>query len=432
MAHSTRKRRKPAARPKKPYAEFPLYAHPLGYWSARVDKSIFHFGRWGRRVNGQIERLPYEESWRDALKTYKARIDDVQAGRVRETVVSALPINDLRMTVAELCNHFRTSKMRKMQAGELTPRSYAEYKVATDLLVARFGKSLVVEHLTAGDFEALRAAMAESWGPARLAKFVGIIRSVFKYGIDNGLLDRPVMFGSAFKKPSKAILRKHKAEKKKKLFAADELRLLLDALTGREVKVKQTGGKAAKVKLTTNPQLRAIVLLAVNAGLGNTDISGLQFSHLDLDGGWLDYPRIKTGLPRRAPLWPETVTAIRASIRERKPHKLPEDADCVFINRAGHRLVVSTEKYHQDYVSSQFRTALKELGMNGHRGFYSIRHTYATIGLQHGDRDAVRYLMGHAAHDMLSVYDETGPSDERLQAVVAHTYQWLFGVRKAK
>jgi integrase len=58
-------------------------------------------------------------------------------------------------------------------------------------------------------------------------------------------------------------------------------------------------------------------------------------------------------------------------------------------------------------------------------GFYSLRHTFAPIALRSGDRDAVRSLMGHATHDVLAAYDETGPSDVRLRAVVEYVYQWL-------
>jgi hypothetical protein len=70
-ANSTRKshRRKTAGRPNKPYPEFPLYAHPLGYWSKKITTRIIYFGRWGRVVNGKLVHLPYEEGWRTALAT---------------------------------------------------------------------------------------------------------------------------------------------------------------------------------------------------------------------------------------------------------------------------------------------------------------------------------------------------------------------------
>ena len=317
-----------------------------------------------------------------------------------------------------------------MEAGELSPRLFAEYRQATDLLIATFGKLRLVNDLAADDFESLRADMANRWGPARLSKFIQLVRTAFKYAVDNAYIDHPVRFGSGFNKPGKAVMRRHKAASGKKLFTASEIRMILNALDGEEVTilVDRKTGEHVNVRPKRNPQLRAAVLLGINAGLGNSDISGLQFSHLALDGGWLDYPRVKPGLPRRVPLWSQTVDGLNVAIAQRRQPKLTADAECVFINRAAKRTVQMTERSHQDYVSSQFRSLLQQLKMNGRKGlgFYALRHTFATVALQTGDRDACRALMGHAAHDMLSAYDETGPSDARLQAVVEYVRRWLF------
>jgi integrase len=71
-----------------------------------------------------------------------------------------------------------------------------------------------------------------------------------------------------------------------------------------------------------SPQLKAMILLGINAGLGNTDCGRLPLSALDLERGWLTYPRPKTGVARRCPLWAETVEAIREALAER-PGPLP-------------------------------------------------------------------------------------------------------------
>lgn len=431
MADSTRKRRrrKTSERPEKPYPEFQLYAHPLGYWSKKIDGRILHFGRWGRVVKGKMEHLPYEAGWKDALKTFKARVDDAHDGGIVESVVRPEKQGDGEPTLADIANKFLTAKMRKMQAGELSPRSFAEYRQATDLLIETFGKTRRPSRLKPEHFESLRAEMSKRWGPARLGKFVVLIRAVFRYAADNNLLRKPVQFGSEFKRPEKPVMRKHKAAGGKKLFTAEEIRMILAALAGEEVSVTDKNGKSKAVKIPSNPPLRAAVLLGVNAALGNTDIAGLQYSHLESRPSWLEYDRQKTGLERRAPLWRETIDAIDAARQCRPKPKSPDDAGCVFLNRTGRRMVQSTTTSHSDYVSTQFRQLLRELKINGRKnlGFYSLRHTAATIGLQTGDRDAVKLLMGHASHDVLSHYDEAGPSDKRLHAVVNHVHVWLFG-----
>jgi hypothetical protein len=63
-------------RPDKPYPEFPLYAHPLGYWSKKVADVIRHYGRWGRVVKGVLTPVPYEAGWQEALTIFKAQVDD--------------------------------------------------------------------------------------------------------------------------------------------------------------------------------------------------------------------------------------------------------------------------------------------------------------------------------------------------------------------
>jgi integrase len=438
-ANSTRKRRprKSSSKPKKPRPDFPLYPHPLGYWSKKIEGRIVHFGRWGRTVKGELIALPYEPGWRDALKAYRARGDDVRAGDVAEFVVQPEGKGASEITLAELCNRFLTSKLRKLESKEkeLTPRTFAEYRQATDLLIEHFGGKRRPSRLKPEHFEELRAAMAKRWGPARLGKFVILIRSVFKYGRDNGLLKTKVIFGSEFDKPDKPTMRRHKATGGKKLFTATEVRTILAALNGEEVEtVDKHTGMAKQYKVEPNYPLRAATLLAINAGLGNSDVAGLLFSHVDTETAWLDYSRGKTGLGRRAPLWRETLDAMPLAVKHRPKPKLSDDADCVFLNRGGRRMVQSTATSHSDYVSTQFRNLLQELGINGRRNlnFYSLRHTFATIGLQTGDRDAVKSLMGHAGRDILTDYDESGPSDKRLLAVVEHVHAWLFEGGKAK
>jgi hypothetical protein len=81
----------------------------------------------------------------------------------------------------------------------------------------------------------------------------------------------------------------------------------------------------------SSDQLRVMILLALNAGLGNSDLAHLQRCHIS--GGFLSYPKRKTCQPRRAHLWPETLAAIQAVQRP-----MPKDrahADHVFLTRCG-------------------------------------------------------------------------------------------------
>jgi hypothetical protein len=216
------------------------------------------------------------------LAKYLEQKDDLHAGRKPK----ADP-NDL--TLKQLANAFLNHKRDLCDAGELSPRTWAQYKETCDLLVEKLGKQRLVSDLGPDDFAALRRRLAKRWRPGTLGNFIQRVRVGFKHAADNDLIDRPVRFGQTFKRPSKKTLRLEKARQGHKLFTAEEIRRLLGAASA---------------------QLKAMILLGINAGLGNADCGRLPQRALDLERGWLDYPRPKTGMARRCPIWPETVEAI--------------------------------------------------------------------------------------------------------------------------
>jgi integrase len=393
-----RSARKAADRPPKPYPDFPLTPHPSGHWQKKIRGKIHYFGKWGRRANGVLERVE-GDGWKEALDLYKSQADDLHAGRTARGTGDGL-------TVAALCNRFLTAKHHKKESGELGGRMFVEYKNTADLLVSTFGMNRLVDDLAADDFEALRAAMARRWGPVRLGNAITRVKSVFKYGIDNGLIEKAVRYGSEFRKPDKAVLRRHHAKAGEKVLAGDQLRRLIDA---------------------ANPTLRAMILLGVNAGFGNHDVATLPMQSLNLDRGWLDFPRPKTGTPRRCPLWPESVAAIREALAERPKPLGSEDCGRVFLNSRGTAFIRTTGKSHTDLISVHFGDLLKQLGL--HRdgfSFYLLRHVFRTVAGAARDPAAIDLIMGHADPSMGGRYRER-IDDARLVAVTGHVRAWLFG-----
>jgi integrase len=77
--------------------------------------------------------------------------------------------------------------------------------------------------------------------------------------------------------------------------------------------------------------LKAMLLVGINAGFGNGDVSSVTIQSVDQATGWLTFPRSKTGIDRRVPLWPETVTAIRDWLAVRPERHDPKHADLLFI-----------------------------------------------------------------------------------------------------
>ena len=397
MGNSTpKKRSRKHFVPPKPYKDFPLTPHARGAWMKRINGRLLYFGHWAKTVKGQLERLP-NDGWQAALDLYKAQADDLHAGRTPR--VQRLGEGK---TLADLCNRFLNFKLNRRKVGEITVRMFTEYKATTDLLIGQFGEQRQVDDLVSDDFELLRNVMADRWGPVRLCNEIQKVKTVFKYAYESGLIDRPVRYGQ-FKKPSAGVLRRHRAKNGERMIEAAELRQLIDAAP---------------------TPLRAMLLLGINCGFNNKDCADLPQKAIDLKGGWCNFPRPKTGIKRRCPLWPETVTALQEAIAARPEPRSDAAEPLVFVTTRGRPWIVRDTA---NPVSVAMRGLMKAVGI--HRdgiGFATLRHVFRTVADGSRDQVAVGHIMGHSDPSMGGVYRER-IDDERLVAVVEHVRAWLFG-----
>ena len=380
----------------KPTPGFPLTPHlGSGQWCKKFRKRLHYFGKLADPAAALAE---YERTWPYILQ-----------GRTPP------PTDGDGLTIADLCDAFLNSKLDAMHGGEITPRTFAEYHKTTDRIVEAFGKSRAVEGLTPEDFGAFRASLSRTRGPTSLGNEIQRCRVVFNFAIDNRLIGRPVHFGASFDKPSAKSMRKARADKGPQWFTADELRKLLES---------------------ADPTLRAMILIACNCAYGAADIASLPTSALDLSGGWLDFARVKTGIPRRAKLWPETTEALRAVSQSRPEARDPADAQLAFLTSKGKRWMQESKSDNPkrwgsrlDLISRAFSRLLTAAKVANGRGFYCLRRTFQTVAEETcGDFPAVSHVMGHAPKlgDMSATYRQR-ISDERLQRVADAVRGWLFG-----
>lgn len=372
-----------SSKPGKPYPEFPLTAHPAGYWCKKINGKLHYFGPWADPDS--------------ALKKYLDQKEALHAGRIPRPGPQTL-------TIKNVANAFLNAKREALEAGELSPRTWRDYRSIMDALVEGLGRHRSVTSLDPQDFAILKRKLSKRNGPHRLCTVIQVIRCAFKFAFESGLLNSPMRFGPAFKRTSKETLRLHRAKQGPKLFTREEILRLLD---------------------TAGTSLRAMILLGINCGFGNTDCGNLPCSALDLEQGIIDFPRPKTGIPRRCILWPETVQALQESLANRPQPKQPEHAGLVFITAHG-------GSWAKDESSGplvwEMRKLLRQLGINGRKGlgFYTLRHTFRTVADEAKDQPAADYIIGHEVPHMSSVYHET-ISDDRLRAVTNHVHAWLFG-----
>jgi integrase len=235
-----------------------------------------------------------------------------------------------------------------------------------------------------------------------VARHLGAIRSLSKWAVQNEYIDRPFRFGTEFNLPSQKALRAAKTK------AGDRT---------------YTPAQVKKVLASKSKVLRAMFLLSLNGGVGNTDISDLKDSNVKADR--IEFARSKTGVARVIPLWPETVAAIEAARAVRPAAKNPEWDDRVFLTERGYPYVrdnLDTEgglTSTTDKIASLFWKEMKALGVS--RTFYDGRRTFQTIGDEIGPPHVVRFIMGHATRgdDMSGRYRQSIPHSQLL-AVVTH------------
>jgi integrase len=376
-------------KPAKPYPDFPLFPHGTRRWAKKIRGKLHFFGPW---------RDPH-----GALRRYLTEKDDWEAGRKPQREKPG--VTDA-LTVAQMVFLYLDAKKLKVESGEMEERTWKEYETYGDRMIRVFGANTLVESLGPADFKRLRADFQKTH--KSLASIKGDIRKskvFFNWAgpgaNGQGYLDRLPRFGDAFKPPSQSALEREREEKGERVFSAEQIRAVLAA---------------------AGPRLKAMVLLGINCGYGNTDCIKLVIGKLDLDHGWANFARTKNGIKRRNPLWPETVEALRAVMKARKPPNDPQYASRVFITKFG-------DPYRPVNLSRELGNVMVRAGMGRDEGdFYDLRRTCASIGVQVRDDDAVRTIMGHKrpSTDMLGVYNRLQVSDERLWAVADHIHDWLF------
>lgn len=350
-------------------------------------------GRWCKKIRGKLHYFTGDST--EAMRQWLLVKDDLIAGRRPRATGDGT-------TVEDLCDHFINSKKPFVESGELTSRTFADYKATCERMLEAFGRTRLADDLHPQDFEEYRARIAKRWKSVALGNEINRVRIVFKYALAARIIKQPADFGPNFKRPSAKTLRIARAKKGPRMFEADEIRAIL---------------------ATATPQIRCMALLGVNCGFGNADVGGLAIAAIDRQGGWINFPRPKTGIDRRCKLWPETLTAIDAALAVRKKTTAAAVRDLVFVTRFGKPWAKDVA---DSPVTKEFRKLLDELKL--HRpglGFYALRHTFETIGGEAKDQVAVNAIMGHVDTSMAGAYRER-ISDSRLIAVAEHVRAWLF------
>src|SRR5438045_6211906 len=100
-----------SAKPAKPHPDFPLFAHATKRWAKKIRGKMHYFGPWSDPDG--------------ALAKYLEQKDALHAGRKPRPDPDAL-------TVKDAANAFLNAKKALLDAGELSPHTWDNYKRSTD------------------------------------------------------------------------------------------------------------------------------------------------------------------------------------------------------------------------------------------------------------------------------------------------------------
>lgn len=374
---------------------FALSIHKgTGYWCRKVRGRVYYFGRVADDPKGQA-----------ALHQWLEQKDDLLAGREPRVRKSD------EVSVAAICNEYLTHQEGRCEAGEISPRTFWQLHATCATICDVLGKQRVVSDLMPADFGKLKDKLQKTRGATSLGNEMQRCRSVFLFAYRQQLILKEVQYGMKFDKPARKLVRRakrlHREQHGDKMFEAAEIQQLL---------------------ATASQPLKTMILLAINGGFGQSDLSGMPLSVVDLKKAVINYPRPKTEADRVVPLWPETVAALREWIPQRPPAKDHADAGLLFLTCFGTRFVKTGSKGASiDGVGQEFRKVLAKLKLQrAGRSFYGLRHSFRTVADETLDASATDLIMGHTDNSMAGHYRER-IGEDRLRRVVDHVRAWLLG-----
>jgi integrase len=308
--------------PSIPYPEFPLRPHRNGQWC----KSVWN-------AHSHRSEIKYFGAWHDDPKGERALHDPATGWLTRRTAIKAgtdhlrliASVDSTALTLGELMGRFLQFNKRKVDAGDLSLRTLNDYLCELPKFVTFFGPQTPVSGMLAEHFSAYMTHLVSVRKLGRYARRrVRVnINVMLNYGTKNGWMQKPPT-GSDWVAPAidpesmrVARMRSGKPDLQKRIFTGDEIDQLLSIAT---------------------PAWKAMILIAVNCGLGPADVGRLRWKNLSMTTGRLDYPRGKTGVARVGYLWKKTrrqLELVRNLKRTRAAVEKDGDEALVFLSELG-------------------------------------------------------------------------------------------------
>jgi len=370
-------------RPKKPRG-FPLTINPNGQWSKKIDGKTIYFGTWEEKDL--------------ALQKYYSYINERGESKGESRATTSITVGQIAMKFVEY--KFTESEQKRI--------SYATARKSRVLIkhfLQAIGIDAPVATLRPIDFTKAKNELGNNGlSIHRISEVIVKVKEMFRWAEQMDFISEVPKFGIDWKGRTKLTLEQQKRRESKFLSQQDVQTMM-------------------NIETSYNRQWKAIILIALNCAYGPKDISDLTFDNIK--GEYISNHRSKTGIFRKAWLWPETIAAINEYLQHERPRfaskAKPEFQDRVFLTSIGNTWVATSK----NSIYSAINRVLLKLKDKRLHIFYALRHTFRTIADETGDATAIRTVMGHVDNSVESHYINH-ISDERIKRVCEHVREWFY------
>ncbi len=344
----------------------------------------------------------------EAVRRYKRYQRFIDQGRpIPDLTATADQEANTAATVKNVLLLFLASQKQRFESGDLARRSLSDYVRTCSDFADFVGDEFLIDDLKPVDFADYRSDVAKRRNLVSVGNEVTRVKTAFKWLYESDLLEQPIKFGPDFKRPKKADVKRYKRTQSKQIFTPAEIMLLQS-----EVGI----------------HLRAMVLLGINGAFGNSECSDLRLSEVDFDKGEIVAIRTKTAADRLVTLWPETIEALKLSLRYRPEANTGPAKERFFVSTVGDVFTSDDNNAKSSNVITMRTTqALQRLKIHEPgKSFYWLRHTFRSVADTLPDQAAIGLIMGHVDDRMAANYVHSFPR-ERVRAATDHVRSWLFG-----
>ena len=302
------------------------------------------------------------------------------------------------ITAKNLANRFLVAQQANWRNPKTTLKCYKDW-------LGRFIKDhpqLRIADFTVEKFAAWKLSLKErGYSPESINHYLGAVRAMFTFAEETDIVEKAPKL-----KRVKNATRPRAGSIEKPLYTLDDLNRLLKK---------------------ADPQLKAMIMLALNCGFGPKDIRDLTWDHID--GERVTLPRSKTGVCQTYLLWLET-RALLEEIQQRR---------AALIARMARRRVQHCDNGHvfmtrfwkswsKDAVAEQFRKLCTKARIPCY-GFYRLRHCASTAMSLVATPHVHRKFMRHSQLQQQVTY--THIPDAEVDKAVMKAKKKLFGEDQA-